>query len=148
MPIPTIDGIAGVTEDPVLRFTQSGKAVLNIRLAFNDSKYDDQQQKWITTRTFYVDGTAWEQTAERLDKQLKKGDQVYVNGRLETQSWEQDGQKRSKPVLNVQTVRKLERTQSAPQQQGGFSSGQQQANSGWGAPPPQQGGSFADEPPF
>lgn len=59
MSIPTISDIAGITAQPELRFTPSGRAVLSIRLAFNDSKYDDQQQKWVTTKTFYVDGQAW-----------------------------------------------------------------------------------------
>ena len=125
MSIPTISDIAGITAQPELRYTPSGKAVLSIRLAFNDSKYDDQQQKWVTTKTFYVNAQAWEQTAERLAEQLTQGDQVYVTGRLETQSWEdKDGGKRSKPLLNVQTVRRLAKaepvqqhraTQTAPQ---------------------------------
>ena len=126
MSIPTIHDIAGVTAQPELKFTNSGKAVLNMRLAFNDSKYDEQQKTWINTKTFYVDGVAWEQTAERVAEWLAQGDQVYVTGRLETQQWEQDGQKRSKPVLNVQAIRKLAPA-AKPQQ-----STQQQPSQGWG----------------
>lgn len=126
MSIPTISDIAGVTAQPELKYTNSGKAVLNMRLAFNDSKYDEQQSKWVNTKTFYVDGTAWEQTAERVAEWLAQGDQVYVTGRLETQQWEdKDGGKRSKPILNVQAIRKLapaakqqNTQQSAPAQQG------------------------------
>lgn len=117
MPIPTIQEIAGVIADPELRFTQQGKAVLSIRLAFNDSKYNEETRQWENSKTFYVDATAWEQTAERLAEQIHKGDQVYVSGRLETQSWEKDGEKKSKPSLTVRTMRKLEK--NAPTQQRG-----------------------------
>lgn len=113
MPIPTIQGQAGLVADPELRFTGSGKAVLSLRLAFNDSRFDEQSKQWETTRTLYLDGSAWEQTAERLAEVLRKGDQVYIEGRLETQQWEKDGQTRSKPHLIVRTARKFEK---APQQ--------------------------------
>lgn len=116
MPIPTIQETAGVIADPELRFTPQGKAVLSVRLAFNDSRYNEDTRQWENTNTFYVDGTAWEQTAERLADQIKKGDQVYVSGRLRTESWEKDGEKKSKPALTIRTMRKLEKNaqQSAP----------------------------------
>lgn len=117
MPIPTIQETAGVIADPELRFTPQGKAVLSIRLAFNDSRYNEETRQWENSKTFYVDATAWEQTAERLADQIRKGDQVYVSGRLETQSWEKDGEKKSKPSLTVRTMRKLEK--NAPTQHPG-----------------------------
>jgi single-strand DNA-binding protein len=109
MSIPTIQGLAGITAEPDMRFTPGGKAVLSVRLAFSDRKFNEQTREWDTSKSFYVDGTAWDDTAERLSQQLAKGDQVYVEGRLETQSWEKDGEKRSKPVLQLRTVRKLEK---------------------------------------
>ena len=115
MAIPTISDVAGVIAEPELRYTANGKAVLNMRFAFNDSRYNDQTQQWENTRTFYVDGTAWEDVALRLADTIRSGDQVYVEGRLETQEWEKDGQKRSKPNLTVRTVRKLEKAQQPPQ---------------------------------
>ena len=150
MSIPTIQGLAGITAEPDMRFTPAGKAVLSVRLAFSDRKYNDQTREWETSKTFYVDGTAWEQTAERLAEQLHKGDQVYVEGRIETQQWEKDGEKKSKPVLQLRTVRKLEKGgQTQGQRQGGFNGAQNVANGlggqpvggfggnaggGWGAP--------------
>lgn len=109
MSIPTIQGLAGVTADPEMKFSKSGTAILSVRLAFSDRKFNEQTREWETSKSFYVDGTAWEQTAERIAEQLSKGDQVYVEGRIETQSWEKDGQQRSKPVLQLRTVRKLEK---------------------------------------
>ena len=134
MPIPTIQEIAGVLADPELRFTSQGKAVLSIRLAFNDSRYNEETRQWENTKTFYVDATAWEKTAERLADQIRKGDQVYVSGRLETQSWEKDGEKKSKPSLTVRTMRKLEK--NAPTQQGGGSFGAAQSAGFGGQPQP------------
>lgn len=116
MSIPTIQGLAGIAAEPDMKYTQQGKAVLSIRLAFSDRKFNEQTREWDTTKTFYVDGTAWEETAERLSQQLAKGDQVYVEGRLETQSWEKDGEKKSKPVLQLRTVRKLEKGNGGQQQ--------------------------------
>ena len=134
MPIPTIQETAGVIADPELRFTPQGKAVLSIRLAFNDSRYNEETRQWENSKTFYVDATAWERTAERLADQIRKGDQVYVSGRLETQSWEKDGEKKSKPSLTVRTMRKLEKNAPAQQQGGGnFASAQ---SAGFGAPQP------------
>jgi single-strand DNA-binding protein len=132
MSIPTITDIAGIINAPELRYTPSGKAVLSMRLAFNDSKYDDQQRKWVTTKSFYVDAQAWEQTAERLAEILAQGEQVYVVGRLETQQWEKDGEKKSKPVLNLQTVRKLAKAE--PQQAQQPRSQQATADDPWATP--------------
>ena len=118
MSIPTISEIAGIITPPELRWTPSGKAVLSVRLAFNDSKYDEAKRDWVNTKTFYVDAQAWEQTAERLADQLQQGDQVYVTGRLETHSWEdRDGGKRSKPVLNLYAVRKLAKADAPARKQ-------------------------------
>ena len=140
MPIPTIQETAGVIADPEMRFTPQGKAVLSIRLAFNDSRYNEETRQWENSKTFYVDATAWEQTAERLADQIRKGDQVYVSGRLETQSWEKDGEKKSKPSLTVRTMRKLEK--NAPTQQQGAGNFASAQSAGFGAPqpsaPPQQ----------
>ncbi|QOT15908.1 single-stranded DNA-binding protein [Paenarthrobacter sp. YJN-5] len=145
MSIPTITDIAGIINAPELRYTQSGKAVLSMRLAFNDSKYDDQQRKWVTTKSFYVDAQAWEQTAERLAEILTQGEQVYVVGRLETQQWEKDGEKKSKPVLNLQTVRKLAKAE--PQQVQQPRSQQAPQDDPWAAPAASTSG-WGNEPSF
>lgn len=134
MSIPTIQGLAGITADPEMKYTQQGKAVLSVRLAFSDRKFNEQSREWDTTKTFYVDGTAWEDTAERLSSQLAKGDQVYVEGRLETQSWEKDGDKRSKPALQLRTVRKLEKGNGGQQQQQARPQQSAPADDPWASP--------------
>lgn len=101
MALPTISEIGRVTADTELRYTNSGKAVASTRLAFNRSRKNDQTGQWETVNTFFVDATTWEHAAERASQTLMKGTKVFVTGELETQSWEQDGAKRSKPSLNV-----------------------------------------------
>jgi single-strand DNA-binding protein len=148
MSIPTIQGIAGILTEPTLEHTPSGTAILKLFIAMNDSKFNEQSNQWETTKQFTVEAVAWEQTAERLGDQLSKGDQIYIEGRLETQSWEDKngGGKRSKPVLNLRTARKLEKGNGGQQRQsggfGGPSQGAQnfanqlnaQQQGGWGAP--------------
>lgn len=137
MAIPTIKEIAGVITEPEMRFTPQGKAVMSVRLAFNDSRYNEQTSQWENTKTFYVDATAWEQTAERLADQIRQGDQVFVEGRLDTQSWEKDGEKKSKPNLTIRTMRKLEKGGGRPnahqiQHQQPVAAPQQSSQVGWG----------------
>lgn len=91
MALPTISDIARVTADSEIRYTQSGKAVAQTRLAFNKPRFNEQTREWENDKTFFIDGTTWEDTAERASEQLKKGIEVYVTGDLETQQWEQDG---------------------------------------------------------
>jgi single-strand DNA-binding protein len=155
MSIPSISDIAGIVSEPELRRTPAGKAVLSFRAAFNDSKYDEQQSKWVTTKTFYVDAQAWEQTAERLAETLAKGDQIYLSGRLETQAWEKDGEKKSKPVLNIQAVRKLAKSEPAASSrnthaQGSWGGNQPVAQGDpWAAQPAASGwGNAPQDPPF
>lgn len=139
MSIPTIQGLAGIVTDPEAKTTPSGKPVLTFRLAFNDSKYNDQTRAWDTTKSFYVDASVWEDAAIRLKDQIVKGDQVYVEGRLETQSWEKDGERKSKPALTVRVVRKLQKGDAPQQQQSSppASNGSwtpDQGQGGWNAP--------------
>lgn len=153
MSIPTIQGLAGITADPEMKYTQQGKAVLSVRLAFSDRKFNEQSREWETSKTFYVDGTAWEETAERLSAQLAKGDQVYVEGRLETQSWEKDGEKKSKPALQLRAVRKLEKGNGGQQQQQARPQQAAPADDPWATPTaPATSGGWGNgpdsEPPF
>jgi single-strand DNA-binding protein len=85
--------VGNLTRDPELRYTPSGLAVSEIGLAVNDrAKKNDQ---WVDETTF-VDVTLWERTAEVANEYLSKGSQVLIEGRLKLDTWEKDGQKRSK----------------------------------------------------
>ncbi len=85
--------LGNLTRDPELRYIPSGMAVSDIGLAVNDRvKRDDQ---WVEEVTF-VDITLWGRTAEVANEYLSKGSAVLIEGRLKLDTWEKDGQKRSK----------------------------------------------------
>ncbi len=85
--------LGNLTRDPELRYIGSGMAVSDIGLAVNDRvKRNDQ---WVEETTF-VDVTLWGRTAEVANEYLSKGSSVLIEGRLKLDSWEKDGQKRTK----------------------------------------------------
>lgn len=85
--------VGNLTRDPELRYIPSGTAVSEIGLAVNDRvKKGDQ---WVDETTF-VDVTLWARTAEVANEYLSKGSSVLIEGRLKLDTWEKDGQKRSK----------------------------------------------------
>ncbi|SFF11952.1 single-strand binding protein [Actinacidiphila alni] len=104
MPLPTITGIARAVADPELRFTQSGKAVATVRLAFNSRRKDDRTGEWVDGDTFWVRGTAWEFLAENICETVQKGMEILVSGELRTESWEKDGQKHQAPALSIRSI--------------------------------------------
>lgn len=86
--------IAGnITRDIVLRYTPANTAVTDIGVAINEriKKGDD----WVDEPVF-VDVTLWGRTAEIANEYLEKGSPVLIDGRLKFETWEADGQKRSK----------------------------------------------------
>ena len=79
--------------DPELRYTPSGAAVANFRMATSETWTDANGEK--QERTEWHSIVAWRKLAEICGEYLKKGSQVYIEGRLQTRSWEgQDGVKR------------------------------------------------------
>lgn len=86
--------MGNLTRDPELRQTPSGQNVCSFSLALNRA-YKDQGGQW-QEATDYIDIVAWGPLAERVSQYLSKGRRCLVQGRLQSRSWEQDGQKRSK----------------------------------------------------
>ena len=86
--------MGNLTRDIDLRYTSSGLAVTDVSLALNDRR-KNQAGEWIEETTF-VEVTLWGRTAEVAGEYLSKGSPVFIEGRLKLDSWEQEGQKRSK----------------------------------------------------
>ncbi len=86
--------MGNLTRDPELRQIPSGQSVVSFSLALNRS-YKDGSGEW-QEATDYIDCVAWAGLAERVAQYLSKGRRCMVVGRLQSRSWEQDGQKRSK----------------------------------------------------
>lgn len=89
--------------DPELRMTGGGQAVLNIRLATTESYLDKDRQR--QERTEWHTVVVWGKRAEGLHKILKKGDRIFVEGGLRTQSYDdREGVKRYRTDVVAQNV--------------------------------------------
>jgi single-strand DNA-binding protein len=86
--------VGNITRDLELRHIGAkGTAVTDVGVAINDRV--KKGEEWVEETTF-VDVTLWGRTAEVANEYLGKGSQVLIEGRLKLDTWEQDGQKRSK----------------------------------------------------
>jgi single-strand DNA-binding protein len=88
--------IGNLTRDPELRHTPKGTSVTELGLAINRVWYDDNKQK--QEDTTFVDVTFWGRQAEAIQQYLTKGRPIFVEGRLQLDSWDdkETGKKRSK----------------------------------------------------
>jgi len=85
--------IGRLGRDPEIRYTGDGKAVTNFSIATSDS-WIDKATGEKRDRTEWHNIVAWERLAEICGEHLSKGSQVYIEGKLQTRSWEQGGVKR------------------------------------------------------
>jgi len=124
--------IGNLGADPELRYTPSGKAVTNLRVAVNDRSRGTDGE-WVE-ETMWIGVEVWEQQAERLAEQLRKGNKIYAEGQLRAREYDaRDGQKRTALELRFARVVNLERRPREEGEGGGGGS--------YGA------GSFNDAPP-
>ena len=85
--------MGNITRDIEVRYVSNGLAVTDITLAVNDRRKKDNE--WIE-ETSFIDVTLWGRNAEVVGEYLGKGSPLFVEGRLKQETWESDGQKRSK----------------------------------------------------
>jgi single-strand DNA-binding protein len=98
--------IGNLTKDPELRYTPNGTAVTNLRLAVN-RKFKDRTGE-LKEDTCFVTVTAWDKQAEICNQYLQKGRAVFVEGILQSRSWEtSDGQKRSTIDVRAERIQFL-----------------------------------------
>ncbi len=86
--------IGNVTRDIELKYLPSGMAVTDVGLAVNDRR-KNASGEWVDD-PLYIDITMFGRTAEIAGEYLTKGSPVFVEGRLKLDTWEKEGQKRSK----------------------------------------------------
>jgi single-strand DNA-binding protein len=121
--------IGNLGADPELRYTPSGKAVTDLRVAVNNNQRGPDGE-WVE-ETLWFRVSVWEQAAERLAEQLRKGNKVFAEGQLRAREYEaRDGQKRTSLELAFARVVNLERK---PREEGSFAGS--------------EGGSCGDAPP-
>ena len=105
--------IGRLTRDPELRYTPGGTPVCRIGLATNEhfTGIDGQAQE----RTEYHDVIAWRALAETSAKHLAKGRLVHIDGRLHTETWEDDaGGRHRRTEVVARSIRFLDRPEVAP----------------------------------
>ncbi|WP_193210560.1 single-stranded DNA-binding protein [Luteolibacter marinus] len=109
--------LGNLTRDPEVRYTPKGTAVGDLGLAVN-RRVSDGNGNWSDEVTF-VDVTVWGTNAENAQKYLSKGRGVFIEGRLQMDTWEdkQSGQKRSKLKVVAEVLQFL------PDGKGGGGSG-------------------------
>ena len=98
--------IGKLGKDPELSYTPKGAAVCKLSIATTERWQSDGHTK---EKTEWHSVVAWNRLGEVAGKYLKKGSQVYVEGRLQTRSWEaQDGNKRYVTEVVAQNVQFLD----------------------------------------
>jgi single-strand DNA-binding protein len=120
--------IGNLGADPELRYTPSGKAVAELRVAVNDRSRGTDGEWQEETQWFRVE--LWEQAAERAAERLRKGHKVFAEGQLRAREWEgKDGQKRTSLEIRFARIQSLERRDPG---EGGYTGG----SFGEGSSPP------------
>lgn len=117
--------IAGhLTRDPEIRHTQGGMQIANFGIAVSNRWKKDGEQR---EEVMFIDCAAFGKLAETLAPRVKKGSPLLVEGRLKLETWEKDGQKRSKHTVTIDNFQFLggkrdeaeDEEPSAPKRNGG-----------------------------
>jgi single-strand DNA-binding protein len=91
--------IGNLGKDPELKQFEGDNLVANVTLATTESYKDKQGNK--VENTEWHDLEIWGQQARIAEQYLKKGSQLYVEGKIKTEKWEKDGQKHSRVKIRV-----------------------------------------------
>ena len=142
--------VGNLGNDPEVRYMPNGNAVANVSLAtsetWKDKNTGDQQEKTEWHRVVFFN-----RLAEIVEQYVKKGTKLYIEGRLQTRSWEQDGVKRYTTEIVANEMQMLDSRGGASQDFGGqqASASAPQSNQQQAAPAaPQNFDNFDDDIPF
>lgn len=121
-----IQGLFRLTRDCEIRYLSDGKPVAKLGLACSE-KYGDKETQ------LFIDAVIWGKQSETFNQYAgRKGTQVFIVGKIQTEQWDQDGQKRSKISLVVESfdfISNRSGNDSTPQQQSYAQPQQQQSQS-------------------
>lgn len=133
--------IGNVGADPEIRHLDNNVAVANLRLATSES-YTAKNGERVTT-TEWHNVVLWRGLAELAEKYIRKGKQIYVEGRIRTRSWDdKDGQKRYTTEIFTDVVRLLGGRDSVPEHVSGTNAQSSESQPIKSEPEP----SFEDQP--
>jgi single-strand DNA-binding protein len=145
--------VGNLVDDPELRFTPSGAAVANFRIASTPRTFDRQSNEWKDGEALFLSCAVWRQAAENVAESLQRGMRVVVQGRLKARSFEtREGEKRTVfeidvdevgPSLKYATAKVTKTSRSGGQGggyggggQGGYGGGGQGGGNSWGGDDP------------
>lgn len=106
--------IGRLTEDPQLRYMPSGTPVASFGIAVNEN-YKGKDGNW-REETYFFDVDTIGELANRVAKNIGKGTQVLIEGKLVQDRWESNGQKRSKVKIVAKSVKVLRKPQTEAKQ--------------------------------
>lgn len=117
--------MGNLTKDPELRYTAGGAPVANLRMAINrvyQSKTGEKKED-----VCYVTVVVWNKLAETVGELKKKGDPIFVEGRLQSKSWEtEDKQKRTVLEVVADRIQFLNRGKGAGSEAGSHESAEEE----------------------
>jgi single-strand DNA-binding protein len=137
--------VGNLVDDPELRFTPSGAAVANFRIASTPRTFDRQSNEWKDGDALFLSCSVWRQAAENVAESLQKGMRVVIQGRLKQRQYEtREGEKRTVVELEVEEIgpslkyatAKVARVQRSGGGGGGYGGGAQQSGGGAGSDDP------------
>jgi single-strand DNA-binding protein len=137
--------LGNLTRDPEVRYTPKGTAVTELGMAVNRVYTAENGEK--REETTFVDITLWGRTAEIAGEYLKKGRPVFIEGRLQLDTWDdkQSGQKRSKLKVVGEGLQLLGSRPGGGSGGGGDEEGSSAPRSSKAAPPPKPAPSEPDD---
>lgn len=134
-----------LTRDPELRSTASGYPVMSFSIAVNERKKNNQTGEWEDAPVF-VDCVMFGNRAQGIHPNLSKGMKLSIDGKLRQNTWEKNGERRSKLEVIVDELEFMSQKQQ-PRPQTGRQGDAQYAQATY-YETPQQGGFFGDDCPF
>jgi len=96
--------VGNVGQDPEVKYTASGVPVAKVSLATNE-RFKDKNDQW-QDRTEWHNVLAWQRLAEIVGEYVHKGSKIYVEGKLQTSSWQdrQNGEKRYRTEIVAREI--------------------------------------------
>lgn len=101
--------VGNVGRDPEVRYLEKGVAVANFTIATTERGFTMQNGTQVPDRTEWHNIVAWRGLAELAEKYIKKGSQLYIEGKIQTRSWEKDGVKRYTTEVVAENIQLLGR---------------------------------------
>ena len=117
--------LGNVGQDPEVRTLETGVKVARLRLATTERIFNRQTND-NTEHTEWHSITLWRGLAEVADKYVRKGSQIYIEGRIRSREWEKDGQRHTGVEIVADEMKLLGRRQDNAPQQSGYQGGYQQ----------------------